>query len=1777
MQRSKTFLCRFLTTLLGLCLVLSLCFFYSGNALPASAISNKETLSTDLLLPDYDTAANPYIFSQTALREVYRKLTKINDATYADVFSASETAKAGVTSGTIHKGLDSEDIRTRNGGKDLVIKLGGYTWIVTSLTRNSNEEPVLTLWLESESVYTAPYWNRVVSAQRGFGDTYPTDVYGASYIRARLLNGKGFDGSDNRVDVGYVDAVGATTLASYSADAAYPFGIFTETEAENSKSILDYLVQPKNIPYQHTESAYYTKLESTHVPNEALDYSASPWHAWGTIAVQNCPVYSDWGNDYLWLPSIAETGATIYGTTTNNGGYWNTIASTRSIGSGNTALRTGDNDEAPYVWYLTSAGGWHWAVENTISYALRPAIHLNLKKADEKSLTELASPQDATATYDGDPQSVAEESWYDSALFGAPSSGKSVEVSYYDEYNLNPVTSVKESGTYTVRFHIADPSHVAWADATSTTDLDRTCKLTVNKKSVRFSFALDPTSNAPVATPNAADVCTTDKAGDGSVPAGFFRLRYRNDSGTPDYNDTVYPKALGYYFASAEILNDNYAVDVTNTTSNNSYRFQVTARRISLPVFSNAGGDTQVYNGRARSFSLNYDTSEISVSVPAEFAGKINLVGDSLVTVTHAGDYALDLHLIDQTGAALWIDSANKGDRKLEFHVSRYGVSFDMIDASSTDDTIKVVYGNDKNVSIEMETVPLGADVINAEIFASMGGMTPIKIGTVTGIDSDSATLNCALLTNALPGGEWTLSVSTSADDYTVALSEPRTLVVEETTTDTMLNWRLYENNRYANKFLRVDVTDTGVVFAEKIVFNGKTYGFQINRAPSGYMIDTAYASDGFVNGYRVLDRTTNTPVTSVCDAGEYKTQVRLLDAGNNPVLCEIDWNIDRAVFDLSSVKWQGDGQIEYRDGNIEIKLENLPAGLEAHYSGAYQGMGVGPKGTVSVTFSVSDPDVAKNYTVPDRTDPDSYQGTSFEWEKDWEVVKAVVKVQWVQADRTDAAGKTYRVWTLADDLGAVDYEYYVTDQSGNLDASVPPVDESEILVSDTDVVYYKVLPKLKSGFAVNYEIENAADPYSPHFAVGKQRTPVQVSLASDRLEYKGKSQPVKLVITGGVPESAFVLTYLDSNGVLAQAPAEVGSYRVQVSLNGTYLDSYELTGDYEFTYQIVPSEIPLDWNANAKPCVLRLKYGQINGISYEILNENDEPVTDVNALVIGKSYKIRAVVKPDQIGNYVFEDGSTETAWQTFTVNAGDVVRDPNDPTNPNYPQTDPDAGEGPVDPPPVDPEKPEENINIPLWQLCVSILSLILGVAFFAKATSYRSKAKEAKKRTEKVRKQSIDPTEFAAVGFALGVDETFLSLTATVWSGIACGLAALCALSLAFLIVSRKKFVKASEALEAAEQEAFVAKKRKEVSDRMREEQREEEYRKREEQREEERRRREEEREEERRKREEELRREDERREEERRRKRQEEREEDRRLREEEREEEQQRRNEEMKMMFMMMNKGGGKSAQTFEGSVSVDEIVTRVVAQLLPSLQNALPAAVVHPASDNDAAIEALRNSVEELKDLVSAALVPPETVYEEHVTETVTETVEEPEPQVYEEVVEEVIEEQPQYEEVQVAEEQPQVEEILQVATESPKEKIPAEPKLTLDDAYARLSKEQKKFFDGLRAYAMSKDKCKEKKSTYFVLFGQSSANPLVKLCIKKDTTVARFKLEDEYTKSLRRNAGSEGTKIKVKETEVSISDAQAFATAKEMIDLREDQIERYEEFLKEQRQLSKLK
>ncbi|MDE6758018.1 MAG: hypothetical protein K2J89_01910, partial [Clostridia bacterium] len=585
--------------------------------------------------------------------------------------------------------------------------------------------------------------------------------------------------------------------------------------------------------------------------------------------------------------------------------------------------------------------------------------------------------------------------------------------------------------------------------------------------------------------------------------------------------------------------------------------------------------------------------------------------------------------------------------------------------------------------------------------------------------------------------------------------------------------------------------------------------------------------------------------------------------------------------------------------------------------------------------------------------------------------------------------------------------------------------------------------------------------------------------------------------------------------------------------------------------------------------------YGQIYGVEYEIVDSEDN-VVDYKDLKAGNTYRIRAKIKESEKNHFIFEDGSTETGWQEFSVSANDKLTDPNDPTNPYYPQVDPELPTDSNDPT-NDPNDPgdDKDGNVDLgkvgeflqkyWQPIVTAISILLILIFTGKGIGYANKRKKAKKTIEK--KYS---TFYAAAGTGL------FGLTYTNWTIVACVMMGVTVLSLIFMILEKKSYSRAEEELEEAKEE--YARNREEtmymrmnggqqqagfayagqglgadeirgiVSETMtamlpnfqqylpqQASNNDELVEKLVEQN----------------------------------------------AQNEERIKELTTHNEEV---IKNLAQGQEKLMKQLAKQQSVEKIVEREVAattvsdEVLERLASKL-----QPATTDDTIKRILDNQeklMEKILELSANQQTSEPQVIEKIVEKEVPVEVEKVvEKEVVKEVpVEKIVEVPVEVEKIVEVpvEVEKVVEKIVEIpaAKPAPKARVTA-PRLTLDEAYAKLSAKQKKIFDTLKTYALSKDKCKEKKSTYSILLGQSSVNPLVKLTIKKDTTVALFKMEDEYFKDIRRNATNDGTKVKVKESELIVADMQALATAKEMVDLREDQIERYNEYLKEQRSMKK--
>ena len=1742
--------------------VLISCFVVGLNkkdSTDAAVISNKVTLSGDLLLDDYKTRSDGIVFNGDILKELYQRLTNMGNATYDNVLSAAKTTKAGTSKGKIHSGLDSGDIRGKNNNRNLVVKLGGKNWSVACLTTNDSPDPdpILTLWL-TESIYESAYnlWS-----EDNYSYTYISNMYSSSYIRARLLNGVSSSGGS----VKYVASKGASSLTTYTKDSSYPFSIYTvnpnsSTDRSNG-GITDFIEKPKNIPYQKTQSLAQLSINRwNNAPNEALTVSASGyWANTNAYNVQNKTGYFDWGEDYLWLPSWTEAGWSVPSGQTYSAfsGLWNTDAQIRG---GNKAIweRTGTTGDAYMATFLNEDGSGYWADVGFSGGGMRPALHLNLRKAMHASQTSLTTPTDVTSIYDGDQQDYFDASgasgWYNSSLF----SSADVKVEYSPMSDSTLITAKPVSrGTYKVKLTIQSKNYI-WANGSKEKEIN----FTISPKSLTVDF--NTNVKPPTATPT--NLCPADNG----VADSLLRIKYTS-SGLPDSYD--YPTKLGSYTAVVELnpsigASSNYTLSTTYSKT-----IVISANEIKIPVFVD---DALEYNGSQRAYELDYDRDNITIEIAEEFkdSNLFDFDGD-YVYVTQAGEYkdALTVKLknaYDPTsgnGSNVWEGtSGDTTDKFISFSLKKKRLK-----VSTTQNVINAVKGDSPTISLLTPDKPISKDIpLKADVIGQRGSTTPRKIGELiyssASSNAQSVTLDLQLL---IATGDYVLSFNCGNTNYDIVFTDTITLRLSDKTDTPQVIWWLYKNGNITNDTdgMELDGVQTELQYSGKIEYEKNTdYIFKASVASELHSVDNGYGIDvGFVDGMKTTDSDGNV-VTEIKNAGEYTTQVAIKkDGETTSKIYSIKWSIEKAKFDLSNVKWKGDGKVEYTGDVVEMVLENVPQELKAGYTNNCNTT-VGNQGIARVTFTLEGEN-AVNYVLPEQGKEDTYSG-GFEWEKAWEIVQAVIGIgsngDWSTFSHTDNEGNVYDVPKLKDKRaeGVVEYEYYETDSSGKVLENAEPKALEDIEYSATHRKYYKAMPKLTDRDNYTFGEVEEDKLYSPMFTVGGGVNSVSVSLASNKIEYNGKPRNVKLVINGsGATLNDFELSYykgsvtVDSEGnivgeKLDGAPVDKGIYTVVVTSKKTTI---ELSGKTQFEFEIIAATIAKEWNKNIKPYVLNLKYGQIDGVEYEIRDKNSGEIVAYDELSAGNTYEIRAKIKEEQRGNYSFKDGTYETAWEEFELRGEDIanMQDPNDPNNTHYPQEEEDN-----DPDNNNPSgeinsgnTPGEDNDVDLgaigkfiknyWREIASGISIVLIIIFLSKTASNESKRKRAQ-RTVNEKYKTYYATSVGLFGLAT-----------TYWTVIASVLMGLAVLSLVIMIISQARKNKAERELETS-RDAYEQNKQ-----------------------------------------------------------------------------------DEMKAMLMRMmggnNGGQGGYAQQGLGAEEMRGLISETVTAMLPGMQQMLP----QQASANDEVVQKLIEQNEKLMQdnarnqetmqslMQQLAERPAEKIVEREVassnvndetikqmlsnqeklmekilelssnqkteTQIVEKIVEKPVEKIVEVPVEKVIEKEVRVEVPVETVVEKVVEKPIVISTEavgeaekskqvkktpSPK-KAPA-PRLTLEEAYAKLTKEQKKYFDGLREYAMSKDsKCKEKLSTYFTTIGPSTTNPFIKLTIKKGITVALFKMEDEYLKDIRRNASSDGAKVKIKETEIAVPDKQSYDTAKDMVDLRIDQIERYSDFLKEQRAMKR--
>lgn len=298
---------------------------------------------------------NGKVFNVTNV-SAFLKMLGNSDATTEESLS-STIGEGAINAATLRGYANAGNVA----GKSIVVTLGGFKWIVTYLTKDTRGNMIATLWMadaSGESTFgsNGSYYGN--NAQWSSG--YPASMYGTSYIAVATLNNGGI-----YADVSSNNSI--TTTKTYTSSSSHKFVEFTYSTG----SFVPYIVKPKYVPYQlNSQGSEYTGL-SCILMNESLATDLTGYYE--TNNYQGLEGYANWGEHYLWLPSMSESGYND-----NHTGIWQINQAERSNSVDYMWTRSGVFYNARYLYRLNQNGDACSEYLNNEKHSVRPAMHLNI-------------------------------------------------------------------------------------------------------------------------------------------------------------------------------------------------------------------------------------------------------------------------------------------------------------------------------------------------------------------------------------------------------------------------------------------------------------------------------------------------------------------------------------------------------------------------------------------------------------------------------------------------------------------------------------------------------------------------------------------------------------------------------------------------------------------------------------------------------------------------------------------------------------------------------------------------------------------------------------------------------------------------------------------------------------------------------------------------------------------------------------------------------------------------------------------------------------------------------------------------------------------------------------------------------------------------------------------------------------------------------------------------------------------------------------------------------
>ncbi|MDE7265025.1 MAG: hypothetical protein K2N52_01970, partial [Clostridia bacterium] len=1011
-----------LSALCAVLLACSVCTLGGLSSRTAFALKSSNQVEIgNLTLKNYDSSTGA-VFDYAKLVDLYSALTggtgKTLQAVKNTITGSHSTQYGNLVKVTLPEYKTATDLYALNDNKNIVVELADQEFAVSFLTTDMNGDVIATLWMtqplkdvSKTTTLTGKFgWatasSYTVAVPNISTEIYSSNAYSTSNIRMNMLNAGPADGSATQYATGSANATvtslaGSVTKTQRQANVLAPFTLENSallgTNYEN-KSLIQYISTPSQVDYSYyLDTSYFFGSTTSYILNEALSQKngvstlsstvggtsttffgtgahKSAWFNAGIYNYAHSSVnhYNDWGDDYIWLPSLSETGYSSLG------GLWGTGSTVtgqikfNSESTDATSNFTGTSTECiwlrsahattPYPANILSSSGGNNATFTSASLAVRPALHLNLTQAEKASAIPV--PTDVSTEYTGNSQNLTTlttlPDWYVSGFYADTSQ---IKLTY-------SASSVINVGNYTVSVEILSSCPAPWEDSASNLSKIRTFTFAITKKTISYTLTApsaltyDGTTSG-VVTSSYTGVITAD-TGQPTGPdlAIYYKSAdgYGYGTGTDDDSGRglgcqTAPTLAGQYTATAADLNDstsNYAM------SGSSVNFEIKPKGLNL---ISVGTGTKVYNGSAQIFQLtgSFNASEMDIVRTGFTLDSSNSYSDGVqwdpvnnrITAQNAGKYDFSFTLKD-TRNTCWLPYPSTGTaydvaaKTVNLEITQFDISNNIsLDSTLTTGNTGTQWGLGEPGKIVLSIGALGADSVTLYLdYCSTSDLnTPYRAGTDDStlsldtsqiVNVDNYVLRARLQTNSDSNYSADNANYTIPNDYWIF-----NFNIGAGAANVKLNWTYTVGGG-----IPTPLFDASGLNQVKLEYNGQAYALAatVDSSTSYAKLDTT-AHTGYVNGLYTARKD-----GSACDrisVGTYVTRIALevdsdheFDAAHRFTAndgthgwVEIEWTIDKCELDLTNAEWEysydlntwynfnNDGDPEYDAGGVYVRI----------------------------------------------------------------------------------------------------------------------------------------------------------------------------------------------------------------------------------------------------------------------------------------------------------------------------------------------------------------------------------------------------------------------------------------------------------------------------------------------------------------------------------------------------------------------------------------------------------------------------------------------------------------------------------------------------------------------------------------------------------------------------------------------------------------------------------------------------------------------------------------